>query len=287
MSSESSSESSSEVSFLVFDIESVADSALVSLVRDAGAKTPQDSLAEYRKELMEKKGTDFVPYAYHVPISLALAKVRPDYSLLDLTVLKVEDGGPRKLCERFWNGWRYYKRPQFVTFNGRGFDIPLMELTAFRYGVPLADWFDDQKPSYLQNRNRYSGAHLDLYDFLTNFGATSIVGGLNLVAKLLRKPGKIETKGSMVQDLTNAGELDEIHAYCRCDVLDTYFVFLRASVIRGKITAKDESELIERTRKFLEERQNEIPVYREYLEAWETNVGFFKKNECFPFTLEN
>ncbi len=271
--------SAEDISYFVFDIESVPDSALVSLVRTAGEMPPIEALKEYQAELVEKKGTDFVPYAFHVPVSLALAKVCSDYSLKDLIVLKIEDGGAKNICERFWSGWKYYGHPQLVTFNGRGFDIPLLELTAFRYGLPVAEWFDDQKPSFLQCRNRYSSAHFDLYDFLTNFGATSIVGGLNLVAKLLRKSGKIGTKGDMVQELMEDGRLNDIHSYCRCDVLDTYFVFLRSSVVRGKISKEREDELIEQTRLFLEEHIEETPIYGEYLDAWKYVESFLDAND--------
>ena len=274
------------VGYFVFDIESVAEPALVSLVRTSGEKSPEEAVEEYRAELLEKKGTDFIPYAYHVPISLALAMVRPDFSLLDLVSLKFEDGGPKRICERFWSGWRYYKRPQLVTFNGRGFDIPLLELTAFRYGIPLPEWYDDQKPSYQQYRNRYSGAHFDLYDFLTNYGASVIIGGQNLVAKLIRKPGKMDVKGDMVQDLLATGRFEEIHRYCRCDVLDAYLIFLRASLLRGKISPDREKELVEETREFLRERRDEEPVYGEYLEAWDQTIEFFESNDSIGRWLE-
>lgn len=267
------------ISYLVFDIESVPDPALVSLVRTSGKKNPMESLREYQDELLVKKGTEFVPYVFHVPVSVALAKVKADYSLSELLVLKIEDGGPKKLCERFWDGWKYYNRPKFVTFNGRGFDIPLMELTAFRYGLTLTEWFDDQKPSYQQCRYRYSSSHFDLYDFLTNYGATSIVGGLNVVSKIIRKSGKIGTKGDMVQELLENGRLEDIHSYCRCDVLDTYFVFLRVAVLQGKISKQREYELIEQTRLFLENRIDEEPVYGVYLNAWKEVADYLDCND--------
>ena len=56
-----------------------------------------------------------------------------------------------------------------------------------------------------------------------------MTGGLNLVANLLGKPGKMDVQGDMVQDMYNAGRLADINDYCRCDVLDTYFVFLRTA----------------------------------------------------------
>ena len=205
-----------------------------------------------------------------------------DLSLQDLTVLKVEDGGPRKICERFWCGWEFYGKPQFVTFNGRKFDIPLMELTAFRYGIPLPDWFDDSVPNYKQPRNRYCKTfHLDLNDELTNCGATAFEGGLNLASKMLRKPGKIDVRGDMVQQMFEEGRLDEIHRYCRCDVLDTYFVFLRYSVLKGRISFKREEELINEARTFLEERSDDEPVYREYLDAWNKVDEFQSRHNIF------
>lgn len=271
--------SKSKVAYLVFDIESVPDPTLVSLVRTGGNQDPTEALCQYQAELLETKGTEFVPYAYHVPISIAIGKVGDDFSLLDLVVLKIDELGSKKMCENFWKGWRAYNFPQFVTFNGRGFDIPLMELMAFRYGLNIQEWLNNSGPSYSQPRNRYSSKHLDLYDFLTNYGATSIVGGLNLVSKMICKSGKIGTKGDMVQELLETGQLDEIHSYCRCDVLDTYFVFLRSAVIRGFITTEYESQIISQTRSFLEANLGKEPIYGVYLDAWQKVSNFAKEHD--------
>lgn len=269
------------IRYLVFDVESVADPGLIALTRTNGETAPDAALREYRDELLAKKGSDFIPHTFQVPISLALAKVRDDYSLADLTVLRVEDGGPKKICERFWDGWRYYERPTLVTFNGRGFDLPLLELTAFRYGIPIPEWFAVDRRSFDQPRNRYSSAHLDLCDFLTNFGASTFVAGQNVAAKILRKPGKIGTNGDMVQDMFDAGRLAEIHRYCRCDVLDAYFIFLRTSVLCGRLAPEDERALIEETRRFLENGAADEPIYREYLDAWRDVGDYLSANDRF------
>ena len=80
-------------------------------------------------------------------------------------------------------------------------------------------------------------AHLDLQDVLTNHGAARCNGGLNLVAQLLGKPGKMGLTGDKVQEQWDAGHKMAISDYCRCDVLDTYFVFLRTQVLTGRIYA--------------------------------------------------
>jgi len=110
-----------------------------------------------------------------------------------------------------------------VTFNGRGFDLPLLELAAFRWGYSVRDHF-------YNSRNRFNGNHLDLFDWLSNYGACRLAGGLNLLAKLLGKPGKMEVAGDQVWNLHREGKLQEINDYCLCDTLDTYFVFLRTRV---------------------------------------------------------
>ena len=94
---------------------------------------------------------------------------------------------------------------------------------------------------------------------LTNFGGTRFHGGLSLAANLLGKPGKMDVHGDMVQDLYDAGRLEEIHDYCRCDVLDTYFVFLRSRVLIGQLTLEAEQQIIAETKAWLEQKAPSRP----------------------------
>ena len=268
-----------EVRYLVFDIESVALPDLVASIHYPNEDiTPAEALRRYRDELLEKKGSDFVPYTFQVPVSLALAKLSADYSLLDLKVL---GGDPESICNGFWRGWRYYDKPILVTFNGRGFDIPLLELTAFRYGLPIADWIGWGGRNYEQPRNRFNlRYHIDLCDFWTNSGAVSFSGGLNIAAKIINKPGKMDTHGDMVQDMIDAGKFNEVHQYCRCDVLDTYFVFLRTMLLSGKISQNQEKNLIEKTKSWLQTNATDEPIYQTYLDAWERSDPYFPKQQA-------
>ncbi len=259
-----------QVAYFVFDIESVADGDLVAKIRygEEGLE-PKEAVDRYRAELMERYETDFIPYTFQVPISVALAKVDRGFHLLDLVVLDEPEFRPHVITKHFWQGWRAYKQPTLVSFNGRTFDIPLLELAAFRYGISIPEWFRDTGPAYEQPRNRYnSRTHLDLHDVLTNFGASRFTGGLNLGASLLGKPGKMTVQGHMVQDLFNRGELQEINDYCRCDVLDTYFVFLRSRVLVGQLSLEEEQALIAEAHEWLMARAEESAAYRAYLERW-------------------
>jgi len=258
------------VKYLVFDVESVADGSLVSRIRFPGDElSGEQAIQRYREELIEKYESDFIPYTFQIPVSVAVAKVGEDLRLIDLVTLDEPEYRSHVITENFWRGWEAYRHPTFVSFNGRTFDIPLLELAAFRYGLDLSRWFNLDAKSWDQNRNRYNtSSHLDLHDVLTNFGATRFNGGLNLVANLIGKPGKMDVQGYMVQDLFNEGKLGEINDYCRCDVLDTYFAFLRTSVLLGNITLDQEKEIVDETRQWLSERVDQCSAYASYLEDW-------------------
>jgi predicted PolB exonuclease-like 3'-5' exonuclease len=258
------------VRYLVFDIESVADPALVAKLRYPGeGLSPEKAVARYRQELLEKYDSDFIPYTFQLPVSVAIAKVSSDFKLFDLVTLDEPAYRPHVITENFWRGWDKYNRPTLVSFNGRTFDIPLLELAAFRYGLSLPAWFNVHAKSFEQTRNRFNlEAHIDLQELFTNFGSTRFNGGLNLAANLLGKPGKMDVQGHMVQDLYNEGKLAEINDYCRCDVLDTYFVFLRTRVLLGQITLDEEHGLIAETKTWLTRKASEQRAYALYLERW-------------------
>ena len=105
---------------MVFDIESVADGNLVSKVRFPGeGLAAEDAVAKYREQLLEKFDSDFIPYTFHVPVSVVVGKVSAQFELLDLVALDEPEFRPHVITEHFWRGWEAYKRPTFVTFNGR------------------------------------------------------------------------------------------------------------------------------------------------------------------------
>jgi predicted PolB exonuclease-like 3'-5' exonuclease len=265
----------SDVKYLIFDIETVGDGDLIQKIRYPDEDlTPREAVERYRRQLLEETGKDILPGTFVLPVSVAIAKVAADYRLMELTVLDAPAFRPQEIVRRFWQGWQHYDRPTLVTFNGRGYDMPVMELAAFRYGLSVPAWFNVDSKSFEQSRNRYNhDAHLDLQDLLTNFGAFRMSGGLNLLATLINKPGKSGIDGSQVQDMYYNGHVDQINDYCRCDVLDTYFVFLRSRVLLGRLTLQDEEALTEITRQMLTEQADSTPAYRHYLDSWTSRLG--------------
>lgn len=265
-------ESRQQVRYLVFDCEAVADGDLIARIRyPAESLSPQQATRRYRDEVLAERGDgkDILPVTFMLPAAIAVAKVDSRYRLLDLITLDAPQYRPHVMTRLFWQGWGHYQQPTIVSFNGRGYDLPLLELAAFRYGFSVPAWFNVDGKSFEQARNRYNCAsHLDLCDLLNNFGAMRLSGGLNLVANLIGKPGKTGIDGSKVQDMFDAGQVQEINDYCRCDVLDTYFVFLRTRVLLGKLKLEDEQKIVEETKLWLQSRIESTPAYAHYLEHW-------------------
>ena len=282
--------SSETVRYLLFDVESVADGELLRKIEYPDDNlTPEQAIDKCRIDRMEKTGREFIPYTYQIPISVAIAKIGSDLSLLDIKTLDEGQFRPHIIARDFWAGWRHYRELStldgrssltLVSFNGRTFDVPLMELAAYRYGIEVGDWMNNRAPSYEQPRNRFNmQSHLDLQEAITNFGATRLNGGLNLLANLVGKPGKMGIAGHMVQDLYAEGEINSINDYCRCDVLDSYFVFLRVKLLYGEINLEREQALVAQTMNWLRERAEADTVYQQYLDGcgewinpWESEI---------------
>jgi predicted PolB exonuclease-like 3'-5' exonuclease len=255
-------DSGTRTAFLVVVAESVPDGKLLSAVKYPGeGLTPEEAVERAQAEA--RGSGDFIPVSFHVPVAACVARVGADFALVGFKCLDEPQFRPREIVKQFWFGVSHYHsrdRAKLVTFNGRGSDMPLMELAAFRHGVPAGDY-------YHNSRNRFNGP-IDLTDWLTNFGASRLAGGLNLLAKMLGKPGKLEVAGEKVYQRCLEGKLREINDYCLCDALDTYFVFLRTRVLTGELTPEQETELVARARAFLRAKSADVPVLTRYLANW-------------------
>jgi predicted PolB exonuclease-like 3'-5' exonuclease len=144
--------------------------------------------------------------------------------------------------------WLDAKRPTVVTWNGRGFDMPVITSRALKHGMTMPWWFSDRNTRY-----RYSTeGHFDLMDFLADFGAAKNAR-LDAYARLVGFPGKIGVDGSQVLAMVQAGKIDEVNAYCLCDVAQTAAIFLRVELLRGSYDRARYRELARGMLSFIDE----------------------------------
>jgi 3'-5' exonuclease len=236
--------------YAVFDIETRIDKGLVNSVYFPKEKlSDEEAYERVRVERVEQTGSDFLPVSFHVPISIAVGVVNADAVLTGVETL-CEDGYSEEAIVRdFWQRVERFNGT-VVSFNGRNFDLPVLELYALKYGCQAPRYFNQR----YGHRYRYSEeGHYDLYEFISNNGVNRIRGGFDLLSKLIGLRGKGDIDGSMVQALWEDGRLDDIHRYCREDVIQTYFLFLRVELMRGRIEQTQYETALERSQPFLEQ----------------------------------
>ena len=233
--------------FAIFDIETRIDKRLVNETQFRGRGLSDEAAFEtLRRELVEERGSDFFPLSFHVPVSIAAGSVSSDYLLQSVESLAEREYSEEQLVREFWERVGKF-RGCLVSFNGRQFDFPVLELQALRYGCAVPSYFGEDS---LYRRRYQVGKHLDLYEFITNFGAYRVRGGFDLLLRTIGLPGKGKIDGSQVQELWDGGRLAEIHEYCRRDVIQTYYLFLRVELLRGRLTAERYGQLLDHTAQF-------------------------------------
>jgi predicted PolB exonuclease-like 3'-5' exonuclease len=238
--------------YTIVDIETRIDKHLVRAIYFPHTEiAEEEAYTQARHRLLEEQGNDFFPLSFHIPISIAIGQVSEERVLTAVETLDEDHYSEEGLVRNFWQRLERFTGT-LVTFNGRNFDLPVLELQALKYGCQAPRYFSGKA------RNRYvEEGHYDLYDFLTNYGVHRLRGGFNLLAKLIGLPGKTEIDGSMVQHLWQEGRLPDVHRYCRHDVIQTYFLFLRVELLRGRLTPEQYNCTLAESRGFWEELEAE------------------------------
>ncbi|WP_298988484.1 3'-5' exonuclease [uncultured Campylobacter sp.] len=219
----------------------------------------------------EKTGSEFLPVCFHRVVSISA--VMADGFGRFLRVSTLDGESERDKIAKFLTFIEDFN-PRLVSFNGRGFDLPMIMARAMCYDLSAAAYFetndrDNNKSKWENYRSRYDGRfHLDLLDHISDFGA---VRGLKLdhICASVGLPGKYDVHGDQVLQLYYGGEQAKIDEYCRSDVLNTYWLFLKYELLRGKITKDDYLNYIAVMGEFLQKEcagMSYTPVFCDFIE---------------------
>ena len=242
--------------YLVFDIETKVDKDLVKQVFDPeNSLTLEQAYDTARDKILEKSGqqSDFFPVPFHIPIAISTLHADEKYRIRSLGCFGADRFSEAELVSKFWQ--TFEGAQTLVTFNGRGFDLPVLEAQALKHGLSLPRYFAAGQTRSTYRGNRYSDAyHIDLCDYLSNFGAAYRRNSLDLLAKMIGLPGKYTIAGEDVEYLYRQGRLKEINQYCVTDVLQTFLLFLRVELLRGKLDKPAYEAAVTATREDLQQR---------------------------------
>jgi len=242
--------------YLVFDIETRVDKSLVKQIYDPeNVLTTDQAYDKARDQILGNSGqqSDFFPIPFHIPIAIATLQADDHYRIRSLGCLGIDRFSEPELVSRFWQV--FDNSSTLVTFNGRGFDLPVLEIQALKHGLSLPRYFAAGESRGTYRGSRYSDAfHIDLCDFLSNFGAAQRRGSLDVLARLAGLPGKYSIAGEDVEYLYRQGRLKEINQYCTTDALQTFLLFLRVELLRGKFDAEGYRSILAAAREDLAQR---------------------------------
>jgi predicted PolB exonuclease-like 3'-5' exonuclease len=252
---------------LCFDLETSPDVAGLRRLRPEWAALDDVGVAAQAfAERRERIGTDFLQHHLHRIVAIGCA-FRDD-SGFRVRCLGDEADGESRLIQDFHRVIEKYT-PQIVSWNGGGFDLPVLHYRGLLHGIHAARYWDlgdDDRDFRFNNYvNRYHTRHLDLMDVLSMYQPRASAP-LDDIARLAGFPGKLGMNGAQVWDAYRAGELATIRAYCETDVVNTYLVFCRFQKVRGVLDDEGYASEIRLVRETLQSLGG--AHWRQFLDTW-------------------
>lgn len=251
---------------LVFDIETVPDVESGKKIYDLEDLPDKDVIKAIEHLRTQQTGSGFMPH--YMQRIVAISAVLSTHDSVKVWSLGDADSPEKELLKRFYDGLEKYN-PTIVSWNGGGFDLPVMHYRSLLHGVSAHHYWQtgDEDTSFRYNNylSRFHWRHIDLMDVLAGFQMRANAK-LDHIATMLGFPGKLGMDGSKVCGAFLDGKIEEIRNYCETDVLNTYLVFLRFELMRGKLYEKEYERKCQQVRDYLSDSGEEH--LEEFLKAW-------------------
>ncbi len=270
------------MTLLVFDIETVPDTEAGARLYDLQGLSEDDIVAAL-SHLRRQESPNQKLLRHHLQRIVAISVVRVDETGINVQSLGDLETPEKELIKKFFAGIDYYK-PTLISWNGGGFDLPVLHYRAMLHGLTASTYWDvgetktfpskgdvsskGEPPSKWNNYiSRYHLKHTDLMDLLSLYQPKA-TARLDDMAVLLGFPGKLGMDGSQVWPAFQRGELDKIRQYCETDVLNTYLVYLRFQLFRGALNQYEYEACLQVVRDYLAKNSHQ-PHFKTFLEIWE------------------
>ena len=256
---------------LVFDIETIPDVGGLRRLYDLDPALSDHDVAEMAfQQRRTQNGTDFLPLHLHrIAVISCVLRMGKDLKIWSLSEPEQSESD---IIQRFFDGIEKFS-PRLVSWNGGGFDLPVLHYRSLIHGVVASRYWDLGDGDFADSRDfkwnnyisRYHTRHLDLMDLLAMYQPRANAP-LDDLAKLIGFPGKLGMDGGKVWDAWQEGEIAGIRDYCETDVMNTYLVYHRFRLMRGEILPADYDEEISFVKEVL--KKLDKPHWHEFLAAW-------------------
>ncbi|HEC30147.1 MAG TPA: 3'-5' exonuclease [Gammaproteobacteria bacterium] len=221
----------------VFDIETIPDVESGRRLLDLKNLDDHDvANIMLQRRRQETGGSEFLRHYLHRIV--AISAVLKTSDKVKVWSLGEKESSEKELIQRFFDGVDKFV-PTLVSWNGSGFDLPVLHYRALLHGVIAQRYWDtgDNDRDFKWNNyiSRYHARHTDLMDVLAAYQPRANAP-LDQIATMLGFPGKMGMSGARVWENYQAGDIEGIRNYCETDVLNTYLVYLRFELMRGNLT---------------------------------------------------
>jgi len=249
-----------------FDIETIPDVDFGRECMGLDGLSDEEIATAMTFKRQQATGNDFLPLHQHRVVAISVALRSGDN--FRVWTLGDEDAGEAEIVQRFFDGIEKYT-PDLVSWNGGGFDLPVLHYRALKHGVRAARYWEvgdnDRDFKWNNYQSRYHWRHVDLMDVLAGFNLRASAK-LDEIAAMLGFPGKLGMSGDKVWGKYLEGGIGEIRDYCETDVLNTWLVFLRFEHMRGNLDDKElerEFALVRSTLQGMDRAH-----LKQFLDAW-------------------
>lgn len=256
---------------LIFDIETIPDVSGIRLLYNLDSSLSDKEIADFAfQKRKEATNSDFLPLHQHQVIVISC--ILRDGGTFKLKSFSEPELNEKKIIRSFFSVIEKYT-PQVVSWNGGGFDFPVMIYRGLINGVIARKYWDlgekeyNGDPDFRWNNyiNRFHTRHLDLMDLFSLYQGRASAP-LHEIARLLGLPGKMNMVGSSVWEYWQLGRIKEIRNYCEIDVINTYLIYQRFNLMRGLVSPDDyEKELLLVKNSLKEMKQ---PHLQEFVSTW-------------------
>ncbi len=220
-----------------FDIETIPDPGAGRSVLGLTGDDADVIEAMLARRLEETDGrSDFHTPPFHRVVAVAVAWLDPASGVFRLGCPAPDADDERALVEGFFSLFEGRRTaPRLVSWNGSGFDLPVLRYRAMVHGVAAPDFHrTDGDRKWNNYQNRFHDMHVDLMDVLAGYGASPRVG-LDDLCRIVGLAGKTLTHGHKVHGHILAGEDELVRTYCEIDALNTLLLYLLWSFHCGRL----------------------------------------------------
>ncbi len=255
------------MTIIVFDIETIPDADSGRRLYGLDGLSDHDVVKAMQQKRRQEIGDDFLRPYLHQVVAIAVVVHEPGKPPRVTSIGNPEDA-EHDLIRRFFEGIEMWS-PTLVSWNGGNFDLPVLHYRTLLHGISAPRYWEigdaDRDFRYNNYLNRFHWRHIDLMDVLAGFSMRA-VAPLDEIASLLGFPGKLGMDGSKVWEAYSGGEIDAVRHYCETDVLNTYLIYQRFELLRGRLNEAGYRHACSELREVLDSAGK--PHLDAFLKAW-------------------